>query len=131
MLARFFSPFSGDGKPLWASKPLFIRGEMDECSIDVGGVNTLELRVSVKGINIGAHAVWLEPHILTSENILRPETELALDKKDQTIKRLPAAVDDVALGGGGRYLILSLPKVRKLAVLDVTRPSAGAVHRDG
>jgi hypothetical protein len=40
---------------------------------------------------------------------------LALEK---TMQRLPAALADVALGGGGRFLILHLPSVRKLAVFD-------------
>jgi hypothetical protein len=35
---------------------------------------------------------------------------------NRTVKPLPAPVADVAVGGGGSYLILHLPKVHKLAV---------------
>jgi hypothetical protein len=37
---------------------------------------------------------------------------------EMTTRKLPAPVEDVAVGGGGRYLILHLPKVRKLAIFD-------------
>jgi S1-C subfamily serine protease len=40
-------------------------------------------------------------------------------EQDQVILQLPAAVSDVAVGGGGRYLILLLPSLRQLAVFDV------------
>jgi hypothetical protein len=43
-------------------------------------------------------------------------------KTDRTVKQLPSTFSDVALGGGGRYLILHLPRERKLAVFD-TRTS--------
>jgi len=42
-----------------------------------------------------------------------------LDAPRQSIKLASECVDIVA-GGGGRYLILSLPGARKLAVLDVS-----------
>jgi hypothetical protein len=42
----------------------------------------------------------------------------ALDA-DKVERKLEAAVADVAVGGGGRYLVLRLPKARKLAVFDV------------
>src|SRR4029077_6386742 len=32
---------------------------------------------------------------------------------------LPATIADVAVGGGGRYLVLHLPQQRKLAVFDI------------
>ena len=43
---------------------------------------------------------------------------------DKTVVPLPAPFDEVAVGGGGRYLILNLPSLRKLAVFDV---SAGKI----
>src|SRR5262249_21315167 len=39
--------------------------------------------------------------------------------QDQVVKMLPATVDHVCVGGGGRFLILHLPQQRKLAVFDV------------
>lgn len=39
---------------------------------------------------------------------------------NQTVRMLPALIQDVAIGGGGRYVIMHLPKLRKLAVFDVS-----------
>jgi hypothetical protein len=38
---------------------------------------------------------------------------------DKVVRPLPAAVADLAVGGGGRYLVLDLPALRKLAVFDI------------
>ncbi len=78
----------------------------------------LELRVSVEEHEIGPHAVWLEPHILAEESQWRAEPTMVVGAKDRTIAKLPCAVEDVALGGG-RYLVAALPKVGKLAIIDV------------
>lgn len=40
--------------------------------------------------------------------------------EDRVVKRLPEAFADVVAGGGGRYLIFHLPRLKKLAVFDVT-----------
>src|SRR5207302_2598297 len=48
---------------------------------------------------------------------------VALDQEKVT-RKLPSTFNDVAVGGGGRYLILSMPQLRKLCVFDV---SAGQV----
>jgi hypothetical protein len=39
---------------------------------------------------------------------------------DQVVRKLPSAIADVGVGGGGRYLILHIPKEHKLAVFDVS-----------
>lgn len=55
------------------------------------------------------------------------EEEVFLDlqpaplEKDVVEYKLDAPIADVAVGGGGRYLILHLPKLRQLAVFDVTK----------
>jgi hypothetical protein len=54
----------GDNKVLWTSKPIQARGDIGECKIDVSTVSILELRVTVKGSDWNAHAVWLEPRLL-------------------------------------------------------------------
>jgi hypothetical protein len=55
----------GDGKLLWSSKPIQIKGDFDECNVSVEGVDVLELRVAVvRGSGWGAHAVWIDPHLL-------------------------------------------------------------------
>jgi hypothetical protein len=38
---------------------------------------------------------------------------------EKVVRLLPSAVSDLAVGGGGRYLVLHLPALRKLAVFDV------------
>jgi formylglycine-generating enzyme required for sulfatase activity/S1-C subfamily serine protease len=53
------------------------------------------------------------------------EDEVFLDieeaplEKDVVIRKMDAPIANVAVGGGGRYLILHLPKLSKLAVFDV------------
>ena len=47
-------------------------------------------------------------------------------ENDQVVRQLPSAMDDLAVGGGGRYLILHLPRESKLAVFDVNE--ARIVH---
>jgi hypothetical protein len=66
-----FSPsnFSviGDGKVLWQSTTISHHNphrRSQECSVDVSGVNILELRVQVVNGNTGAHSVWAEPRLL-------------------------------------------------------------------
>jgi hypothetical protein len=55
------------------------------------------------------------------------EEEIFLDleepklEKNVVVRELDAPIADVAVGGGGRYLILHLPKVEKLAVFDVNQ----------
>jgi WD40 repeat protein len=54
----------GDGKVLWRSKPVDVARNVQECKVDVKGVEVLELRVDCPGLAVNAHAVWLEPRIL-------------------------------------------------------------------
>ena len=46
-------------------------------------------------------------------------TPTALDE-DKVIKKLPDVFTDVVLGGGGRYLIFHMPKLKKLAIFDIS-----------
>jgi predicted Zn finger-like uncharacterized protein len=54
----------GDGKQLWQSLPVKGPKQPQECSVDVSGVDVLELRVRSQGSHIGLHAVWVEPRLL-------------------------------------------------------------------
>jgi Trypsin-like peptidase domain len=47
------------------------------------------------------------------------DIEVAPLAKDVETRGLPAPIGDLAVGGGGRYLILHLPKISKLAIFDV------------
>lgn len=40
-------------------------------------------------------------------------------EQDRVVKKLPEVFSDVVVGGGGRYLIFHMPKLKKLAVFDV------------
>ncbi|MBL8799878.1 MAG: protein kinase [Planctomycetia bacterium] len=54
----------GDGRPLWQSKPIQVRGDQQECVVRVSGVDVLELVVTCAGANDGAHAVWIDPQLM-------------------------------------------------------------------
>ncbi len=54
----------GDGKSLWKSKPVDTARKVQECKIDVTGVEVLELRVNCPGSYVNAQAVWLELRVL-------------------------------------------------------------------
>ena len=40
-------------------------------------------------------------------------------ESDKVVIKFPSTVTDAAVGGGGRYLVLHMPKARKLAIFDV------------
>jgi hypothetical protein len=54
----------GDGKELWKSNPVDAARNVQECKVDVTGVDVLELRVDCPGSSVNAHPVWLEPRVL-------------------------------------------------------------------
>src|SRR5262249_19684663 len=62
----------GDGKELWASKPVQAVREVRDCIVTVTGVDVLELRVHCPGNESYAHAVWLDPYIMTTRVETRP-----------------------------------------------------------
>jgi hypothetical protein len=66
--------------------------------------------------------------VLSVEGVVADgEEEVFLDveeaplEKDVVVRKMDAPIADVAVGGGGRYLILHLPKLSKLAVFDVNQ----------
>jgi hypothetical protein len=54
----------GDGKALWTSRPIDEARHVEDCEVDVRGVDVLELRVNCPGSQVNAQAVWLEPRVL-------------------------------------------------------------------
>jgi serine/threonine protein kinase len=55
----------GDDKLLWRSEPVTETGVGQSFNADITGVALLKLEIWVQGpSNRGAHAVWLEPHLL-------------------------------------------------------------------
>jgi len=59
-------------------------------------------------------AITLAPADPSTVKITPPVLE-----EDKVVKRLPDVFDDVVVGGGGRYLIFHMPKLKKLAIFDV------------
>lgn len=71
----------GDDKRLFESKWIaHNHSRTQECSVDVSGVDVLELRVGCVGHNTGVHAVWVEPRLLR-----RADTD---DKAEAGAKKL-------------------------------------------
>jgi hypothetical protein len=54
----------GDGKVLWTSRPVRTQADAQECSVPVEGVDLLTIEVQCPGPPRGAHAVWVEPHVV-------------------------------------------------------------------
>ncbi len=57
----------GDGKVLWTSRPVQAPRQTDDCSVKVEGIRVLELRVVCPGSHGSAHAVWLDPYLLSKK----------------------------------------------------------------
>ena len=71
-------------------------------------VGRYQTRLRVEGVTL------IEPADPASV-VIRPPGG-AVDKQ---VKTLPGIASDIAVGGGGRYLVLHLPKLKKLAIFDV------------
>ena len=98
-----------DDKLLWKSRPMQAKQETESFKLEVEGVHVLELRVNSEQHHGNAHAVWLNPCLLTYKNKTSPEkVDLAKGKKEipaivpaDALRRenIPAAVL-ASLGGG-------------------------------
>ena len=85
----------------------------------------------------GDKEVWRQTESLTLQGLL-PVPVVAVSgengikppplQDEKTTRKLPSSIGNVAVGGGGRYLVLHLPKMHKLAVFDVnTAEIAGQI----
>jgi len=57
----------GDDKVLWYSRPVKFAHQIQDCSVKFQRIHVLELRVYCQGFNAAAHAVWLDPYLVTPE----------------------------------------------------------------
>ena len=57
----------GDDKVIWNSKPIQAKGDSQDCWVKVEGIDVLELRVVCPGSHAWAHAVWLDPYVLSNK----------------------------------------------------------------
>ena len=53
----------GDGQLLWSSEPVQKPRRHQETTLDVKGVDKLEIRVEAKDSSQDGHAVWLDPQV--------------------------------------------------------------------
>ena len=81
---------------------------------------------SVIAIVDGKEVARSESHLIVREAIASAPADPSTVKimpptlnDEKVVKRLPELFSDVVVGGGGRYLIFHLPKLKKLAVFDV------------
>jgi mono/diheme cytochrome c family protein len=87
----------GDGKRLFESKETsHTHLRSYDCSVDVSGVDVLELRVRVINGNKGVHAVWIEPRLLQradNKDIRWPPVNLLFEKGSREFLTDLAAID--------------------------------------
>lgn len=64
----------GDGRSLWESTPIRLKGTLQECEVSLEGVSELELRVDCPGADNWAVAAWFEPtlYFLDSSDAAAP-----------------------------------------------------------
>lgn len=53
----------GDGQLLWTSRPFYEAGDTQECSVDVEGVEVLELRCHCPSWRVYAWMAWVDPRV--------------------------------------------------------------------
>ncbi len=56
----------GDGKEIWKSRPIQKTKEGEPFAVDISGINRLELYAECPPMTQAAHAVWVEPQLLTT-----------------------------------------------------------------
>src|SRR5262249_54518328 len=104
-------PPAGDGEPLAAAA-----NQPAPDPPKPGADKVAEEPVKPPAPAPGDDGQWQPPALPVQLTIKAP----ALSGNPQSCA-LPSPIEDVAVGGGGRYLILYLPAVRKLAVFDVNQ----------
>jgi hypothetical protein len=83
------------------------------------------VRVAVVASVGGKEVARVEERVVIRDaNVLPPADPSAVAiaapplAEDRVVKKLPEAFTDVAVGGGGRYLVFHMPKLKKLALFD-------------
>ncbi len=88
------------------------QGPSDDGRLKIGGI------LDVDGVPRGAGKSIRPPSVAIGEARIRKSAH-AEGERAPLVRTLETKIDDVAVGGGGRYLILTLKDARKLAVFDV------------
>ncbi|KDO33608.1 hypothetical protein SPRG_22093 [Saprolegnia parasitica CBS 223.65] len=58
----------GDTNVLWKSRPVTSPASLEPFHVDLRHVRMLELRISCSGSNHGAHAIWVDPFVMTIDD---------------------------------------------------------------
>ncbi len=99
----------GDDQVLWSSKPVQAAGQTQDCSVNVHGIQVLELRVLCPGLQISAHAVWLDPYLVTTAKTAKPRIDPPSDPPPTPVVPAndPLVLD---LGGGITVPFVRVPR---------------------
>jgi hypothetical protein len=92
------------------------QGPSDDGQVTLGG------QLSVDGAPRGAGKAIRPPTATMGDAQVETSASRPEDRRDLSeplVRKLESSIRDVAVGGGGRYLILTLKESRKLAVFDV------------
>jgi hypothetical protein len=54
----------GDGQPLWKSRKVETQADRHSCTVSVKNVRVVVIQVDCPGEPRGAHAVWVDPHLV-------------------------------------------------------------------
>lgn len=126
----------GDGKKLFESgKIAHNHARTQECTVNVTGVDVLELRVRSPGHNAGMHAVWVEPRVLQrtdTEDVPWPFTKKLFstgprdylsDLPEQVVRLGPWSFGKNGDNGNGQEI--SINKVKSPKGLGMHAPERG------
>jgi hypothetical protein len=91
--------------------PQNVRAPVDLGQLKLGGV------IDLDGMPRGAAAGILPPKAVIPAARLSPGS--GLERDAPLVRRLDGTISDICVGGGGRYLLVTLKDTRKVAVFDV------------
>lgn len=121
-----------DGKTAWTSRPLGKRNEHEACTLDVTGVNRLELHVNPTGRVGGAHAVWFEPRVLARSASAPPNPAPAAEPAQVYLSNLPeqevSVVANWKFGKRGQTGAPAGDKNTKILVAGFESPNGLCLH---
>jgi hypothetical protein len=92
--------------------PPMTYGPLDEGRLDLGGI------LEIASAPVGAGKSIRPPKLASPA--ARPSTEGEAAETPPLIKKLEGTISDVVVGGGGRYLLLTLSDAGKLAIFDTS-----------
>jgi hypothetical protein len=85
----------GNGRLLWQSRPMHKADELEPFSVDVAGIETLDLYVNCRGSDAAAWALWIDPVLTRSELTSRtvPETGSVASEPKSPSRNVETAIE--------------------------------------